>query len=76
MGGWFYLVSYDIEKDGVKVAVLSFVKSAYRLGETILGVVDINFPGTKVPYWCDEERAQSTQSDVDQAQPERQYVSF
>jgi len=43
-------VSYDIEKDGAKVAVLTFVKSAYRLGETILGVVDINFPGgrTKV----------------------------
>lgn len=37
-------VSYDIEKDGAKVAVLTFVKSAYRLGETILGVVDINFP--------------------------------
>lgn len=32
------------------MAVLTFVKSAYRLGETILGVVDINFPGgrTKV----------------------------
>lgn len=43
-------VSYDIEKDGAKVAVLTFVKSAYRLGETILGIVDINFPGgrTKV----------------------------
>lgn len=41
-------MSYDIEKDGVKVAVLTFVKSAYRLGETILGVVDINFAGTKV----------------------------
>jgi len=43
-------VSYDIEKDGAKVAVLTFIKSAYRLGETILGIVDINFPGgrTKV----------------------------
>ena len=43
-------MSYDIEKDGAKVAVLTFVKSAYRLGETILGIVDVNFAGgrTKV----------------------------
>lgn len=34
--------SYDVHKDGVKVAVLTFTKSAYRLGETILGVVEIN----------------------------------
>ncbi|KAF8306817.1 Rgp1-domain-containing protein [Clavulina sp. PMI_390] len=39
-------MSYDIEKDGAKVAVLTFVKSAYRLGETILGVVDLNFGAT------------------------------
>ncbi|EJF58478.1 Rgp1-domain-containing protein [Dichomitus squalens LYAD-421 SS1] len=34
--------SYDVTKDGVKVAVLTFPKSAYRLGETILGVVELN----------------------------------
>src|ERR1700683_428007 len=41
----FYLsvaVSYDVNKDGVKVAVLTFTKSAYRLGETVLGVVELN----------------------------------
>jgi hypothetical protein len=37
--------SYDIEKDGVKVAVLTFAKSAYRLGETVLGVVEVNEKG-------------------------------
>ena len=35
-------VSYDVHKDGVKVAVLTFTKSAYRLGESVLGVVDLN----------------------------------
>ncbi|KZP30270.1 Rgp1-domain-containing protein [Athelia psychrophila] len=34
--------SYDVNKDGVKVAELTFVKSAYRLGETVLGVVEVN----------------------------------
>lgn len=34
--------SYDVTKDGVKVAVLTFPKSSYRLGETISGVVEIN----------------------------------
>ncbi|KAI1789190.1 Rgp1-domain-containing protein [Ganoderma leucocontextum] len=34
--------SYDVNKDGVNVAVLTFPKSAYRLGETILGVVELN----------------------------------
>ncbi|KAI0651411.1 Rgp1-domain-containing protein [Trametes meyenii] len=34
--------SYDVTKDGTKVAVLTFPKSAYRLGETILGVVETN----------------------------------
>ncbi|KAF8330350.1 Rgp1-domain-containing protein [Cantharellus anzutake] len=39
-------VSYDIAKDGEDVAVLTFVKSAYRVGETILGILDINLaPG-------------------------------
>ena len=36
------LVSYDVNKDGVKVAVLTFTKSAYRLGETVVGVVELN----------------------------------
>jgi len=36
------VVSYDVNKEGVKVAVLTFTKSAYRLGETILGVVELN----------------------------------
>lgn len=35
-------VSYDVNKSGVKVAVLTFGKSAYRLGETVLGVVELN----------------------------------
>ncbi|CAA7266333.1 unnamed protein product [Cyclocybe aegerita] len=34
--------SYDVNKDGVKVAVLTFTKSAYRLGETITGIVELN----------------------------------
>lgn len=39
------LVSYDIAKEGEQVAVLTFIKSAYRLGETVLGIVDINLRG-------------------------------
>ncbi|KAI0045747.1 Rgp1-domain-containing protein [Auriscalpium vulgare] len=35
-------LSYDVNKDGVKVAVLTFMKSAWRLGETVLGVVELN----------------------------------
>ncbi|KAF8638674.1 hypothetical protein AX17_002019 [Amanita inopinata Kibby_2008] len=35
-------VSYDVNKDGLNVAVLTFTKSAYRLGETVLGVVEFN----------------------------------
>ncbi|THH12849.1 hypothetical protein EW146_g7308 [Bondarzewia mesenterica] len=38
----FKKVSYDVNKDGVKVAVLTFTKAAYRLGETVLGVVELN----------------------------------
>ncbi|KAF5355720.1 hypothetical protein D9756_004398 [Leucocoprinus leucothites] len=34
--------SYDVNKDGVKVAVLTFSKSAYRLGETVTGIVELN----------------------------------
>ncbi|KAJ7154813.1 Rgp1-domain-containing protein [Mycena filopes] len=36
-------VSYDITKDGVTVAVLTFPKSAFRLGETVSGVVEVNW---------------------------------
>lgn len=40
---WVWLIaSYDVTKDGVKVAVLTFPKVAYRLGETVLGVVEMN----------------------------------
>lgn len=35
-------MSYDVTKSGEKVAELTFVKSAYRLGETVLGVVELN----------------------------------
>lgn len=37
------IVSYDITKDGVTVAVLTFPKSAFRLGETVSGVVEVNW---------------------------------
>ncbi|CED84025.1 Reduced growth phenotype protein 1 [Phaffia rhodozyma] len=36
--------SYDIEKDGQIVAVFTLVKSAFRLGETVQGVVEFNEP--------------------------------
>ncbi|KAJ7730664.1 Rgp1-domain-containing protein [Mycena maculata] len=36
-------VSYDITKDGVTVAVLTLPKSAFRLGETVHGVVEVNW---------------------------------
>jgi len=36
------VVSFDVNKEGVKVAVLTFTKSAYRLGETVICVVDVN----------------------------------
>ncbi|KJA20825.1 hypothetical protein HYPSUDRAFT_68151 [Hypholoma sublateritium FD-334 SS-4] len=34
--------SYDVNKDGIKVAVLTFAKSAYRLGETVSGIIELN----------------------------------
>ncbi|KAJ1310699.1 hypothetical protein OPQ81_009224 [Rhizoctonia solani] len=37
-------VSYDIAKDGKTVAVITFVKASYRLGETILGAIEFNTP--------------------------------
>jgi hypothetical protein len=36
--------SYDIAKDGEIVAVLTLIKTTYRLGETVLGVVTFNSP--------------------------------
>ncbi|WWD15907.1 hypothetical protein CI109_100331 [Kwoniella shandongensis] len=38
--------SYDISKDGEVVAVLTLIKTTYRLGETVLGVVTFNDPHT------------------------------
>lgn len=37
-------MSYDIAKDGSIAAVLTLIKSKYRLGDTILGLVNINRP--------------------------------
>lgn len=41
----FDSVSYDIAKDGKVAAVLTLVKSKYRLGDTVTGVVTINAEG-------------------------------
>lgn len=35
-------VSFDINKDGYMVASLTLVKSAYRLGETVSGMIVVN----------------------------------
>ncbi|KAG9125759.1 hypothetical protein FRC07_006318 [Ceratobasidium sp. 392] len=35
-------VSFDIAKDGHTVAVVTFVKASYRLGETLLGAIEFN----------------------------------
>ncbi|CCO33369.1 hypothetical protein BN14_07444 [Rhizoctonia solani AG-1 IB] len=37
-------VSYDIAKDGKTVAIITFVKASYRLGETVLGAIEFNNP--------------------------------
>ncbi|KZS90366.1 Rgp1-domain-containing protein [Sistotremastrum niveocremeum HHB9708] len=37
-------VSYDVMKDEIPVATLTFAKGAYRLGETLLGVLEVNEP--------------------------------
>lgn len=44
---YLLIASYDVNKDGVKAAVLTFPKNAYRLGETILGVVELNERSTR-----------------------------
>lgn len=36
------IASYDIEKEGEVVAVFTLVKTAYRLGETVAGMVHFN----------------------------------
>lgn len=42
-----HAVSFDVTKDEHRVAVLTFVKSSYRLGETVLGVMEFNDPSSK-----------------------------
>ena len=37
-------MTYDIAKDGDIVAVFTLIKTTYRLGESVLGVVDLNGP--------------------------------
>lgn len=37
-----FAVSYDINKDGYRIAVLTLVKSAYRLGDTVSAMVSLN----------------------------------
>lgn len=41
--------SYDIAKDGDLVAVLTLVKTTYRLGETVLGIVNFNGNASGTP---------------------------
>lgn len=41
--------SYDIEKNGESVAILTLVKTTYRLGESVLGIVTFNKPQTPFP---------------------------
>jgi len=40
-------MSYDINKDGVKIAILTFIKTAFRVGETVMGVIEFNNPATR-----------------------------
>ena len=35
-------VSYDINKDGFRIATLTLVKSAYRLGDTVTAMITLN----------------------------------
>lgn len=51
-------VSYDVMKDEIPVATLTFAKGAYRLGETLLGVLEVNEPtvmGGKVLKVCRQD---------------------
>jgi hypothetical protein len=36
---FIWVIQYDVSNDGVKVAILTFPKTAYRFGETVSGVV-------------------------------------
>ncbi|KAG9006674.1 hypothetical protein FRB94_000509 [Tulasnella sp. JGI-2019a] len=40
-------MSYNITKESVKVAELTFVKSAFRVGETVIGLVEFNTSQTR-----------------------------
>ncbi|TIB00478.1 hypothetical protein E3P84_01725 [Wallemia ichthyophaga] len=39
-------VTYEITKDDLNIAILSIVKSTFRLGESVLGKISINKPNT------------------------------
>lgn len=40
--GHLTIVSYDINKDGFRIATLTLVKSAYRLGDTVTAMITLN----------------------------------
>ncbi|KAG8889037.1 hypothetical protein FRB98_005934 [Tulasnella sp. 332] len=40
-------MSYNITKESIKVAELTFVKSAFRVGETVIGLVEFNLAQTR-----------------------------
>ena len=46
------LVSYDITKDGYRIATLTLVKSAYRLGDTVNVMVTLNGGEARVLRVC------------------------
>ena len=41
-------VSFDIAKDGHLAAVLTLIRSKYRLGDTVQALLCINHPGARV----------------------------
>lgn len=47
-----FLVSYDINKDGYRIAVLTLVKSAYRLGDTVNVMISMNEGAARVLRVC------------------------
>lgn len=44
----FNPVSYDINKDGYRIATLTLVKSAYRLGDTVNAMISLNGGAARV----------------------------
>ena len=44
----FTTVSYDINKDGYRIATLTLVKSAYRLGDTVNAMISLNGGAARV----------------------------